>query len=91
MSGVLGIIEFKQGNHLDQRIGKMGEQMCYRPWYVFEKFVSDTSPVALGRIGIDIFNKDPQPVWNTSHTIALVMAGEIYSSKKDGFQKGSTA
>ena len=53
MGGVLGIIEFKQGNHLDQRIGKMGEQMCYRPWYVFEKFVSDTSPVALGRIGIE--------------------------------------
>jgi asparagine synthase (glutamine-hydrolysing) len=43
--------------------------------------------LAMGRIGIGIFNAAPQPVWNATRTVALVMAGEFYNREplsKDG-------
>ncbi|UCC65209.1 MAG: hypothetical protein JSV36_09310 [Anaerolineae bacterium] len=52
-----------------------------------DHLVDHTRNLAIGRIGIGIFNAAPQPVWNTTHTVALVMAGEFYNREalsKDG-------
>jgi asparagine synthase (glutamine-hydrolysing) len=57
----------------------MAETMRHRPWFAQERYVDEAHQVALGRIGIGIFNKTPQPVWNSTRTIALVMAGEFYN------------
>jgi asparagine synthase (glutamine-hydrolysing) len=59
----------------------MSEAMSHRDWFIAESFVDDSKNLAIGRIGIGIFNKGPQPVWNSSRTIALVMAGEIYNQE----------
>ncbi|MBZ0277136.1 MAG: hypothetical protein K8I60_13380 [Anaerolineae bacterium] len=57
--------------------------MSHRPWYVVESAVTANHSAGLGRIGIGIFNRKPQPVWNTAHTIALMMAGEVYLPDQD--------
>jgi len=59
----------------------MGEAMAHRDWYVVETHTDARHGLGLGRIGIGIFNKASQPVWNEDHTVALVMAGELYNPK----------
>jgi len=53
--------------------------MSHRDWFVSDSFVDRERNLAIGRMGIGIFNKRPQPVWNSTHTVALVMAGELYN------------
>ena len=78
MSGIFGTIDSRKQGNLHALTKKMSERMSHREWFVPESFVGDEHGVAIGRIGIGIFNKTPQPVWNSSGTIALVMAGELY-------------
>jgi asparagine synthase (glutamine-hydrolysing) len=52
--------------------------MSHREWYVADSYFDGASPVAVGRLGIGIFNSSPQPVWNAAHSAALFMAGEFY-------------
>lgn len=58
----------------------MGSAITHRDWYVVESYTDEERSLGLGRIGIGIFNKGPQPVWNSAHTVALVMAGELYNT-----------
>jgi asparagine synthase (glutamine-hydrolysing) len=89
MSGVFGVAN--PGRQVDIRvlIGKMTAAMSHRGWFVVDSFVDDVRNLAIGRIGIGIFNQTPQPVWNSSHTVALVMAGEFYN--KDALGKNGHA
>ena len=80
MSGVFGVVDQKQNGNLHKLVNKMSDVMSHRDWFVAESFVDDEHHLALGRIGIGIFNKTPQPVWNPSGTVALVMAGEFYDT-----------
>jgi asparagine synthase (glutamine-hydrolysing) len=56
----------------------MAASLSHRDWYVTEHFKDQANGLAIGRIGIGIFNKTPQPFWNADKTISLMMAGEIY-------------
>jgi asparagine synthase (glutamine-hydrolysing) len=61
--------------------------MSHREWFVTDRLVDRTRNLAMGRVGIGIFNAAPQPVWNATRTVALVMAGEFYNREalsKDG-------
>jgi asparagine synthetase B (glutamine-hydrolysing) len=78
VSGVFGVVAPGQQIDICTLTDKMAAIMSHREWFVADHFVDHKSGVALGRIGIGIFNKGPQPVWNASHTVALVMAGEFY-------------
>jgi asparagine synthase (glutamine-hydrolysing) len=53
--------------------------MSHRDWFAVDRYVDEAHQVAIGRVGIGIFNQAPQPVWNQGRTIALVMAGEFYN------------
>jgi asparagine synthase (glutamine-hydrolysing) len=67
--------------------------MSHREWFVTERFVDHTRNLAIGRIGIGIFNSAPQPVWNATHTVALVMAGEFHNWEalsKDGAREAKS-
>jgi len=79
MSGVFGVAD--PTSQIDMRClaGRMAAAMSHREWFVSDHVADDTRRVALGRIGIGIFNTGPQPVWNTDRTIALAMAGEFYN------------
>ena len=79
MSGVFGVVD--PGRQIDVRsvADKMAASMCHRDWFVADSYVDDERSLALGRIGIGVFNATPQPVWNSTRTVALVMAGEFYN------------
>lgn len=79
MSGVFGIADTKHHVDVQALTKKMSVAMSHREWYMADYYVEDDQSVALGRIGIGIFNQESQPVWNSSFNIALVMAGELYN------------
>jgi asparagine synthase (glutamine-hydrolysing) len=79
MSGVFGVVDSKHQIDIQTLTKKMSDAMSYCQWHVSEYFVDEFQSVALGHIGIGIFNKESQPVWNPSGTVALVMAGELYN------------
>ncbi|MBE9475348.1 MAG: hypothetical protein IMY85_10700 [Chloroflexi bacterium] len=81
MSGVFGIADPGRAIDIRSLALHMSEAMSHRDWFIAESFIDDSRNLALGRIGIGILNKDPQPVWNPSRTVALVMAGEIYNKE----------
>lgn len=79
MSGIFGVLDSKRSAQIEPLLTKMGTKMSHREWYVVETYVDKSLRIGLGRIGIGIFDKTPQPVWNSAHTVALVMAGEFYN------------
>ena len=78
MSGVLGIFEPANKNRVSQISNKMVVLLKHFDWISCEVDVIDQQ-VALGRVRIDVFNKAPQPVYNSEKNIALVLSGEIYN------------
>jgi asparagine synthase (glutamine-hydrolysing) len=83
MSGIFGIVDPERKSDIHATMHEMSMAMSHREWFVAESCVDDEANVGLGRIGIGIFNKDPQPVWNASRTIALVLAGEFYNKSEE--------
>lgn len=80
MSGVFGIVAPDQSSAWTRDLAAgMAVSMRHRDWFVAEYFADETAPIALGRIGIGVFNQAAQPVWNAGRTAGLVMAGEIYN------------
>jgi len=79
MSGIFGVVGSSRKTDLATLISEMSVVMSHRDWFVAEHYMESDAGVALGRIGIGIFNQAQQPIWNSSGTIALVMAGELYN------------
>lgn len=84
MSGIFGIVD-TTGSNQKNLLATMGQVMSHRPWYQVDYYCDETQGIGLGRIGIGIFNKATQPIWNADKTVALVMAGELYN--RDSFNK----
>ncbi len=63
--------------------------MSHRDWFVADSFVDRERNLAIGRIGIGIFNTAPQPVWNSTRTVAMTMAGELYN--RDALSRNGAA
>lgn len=79
MSGVFGIIAPNQSLDLKRQLQAMGQVMTHHDWQVVETY-ADTE-VGIGRVGIGIFNKAMQPVWNQERTLAICMAGEFFDTE----------
>jgi asparagine synthase (glutamine-hydrolysing) len=62
-------------------VDRMGQSMLHRDWYAVDSWSQVGPAVGLGRIGIGIFNRHIQPVWNAARSHALVMSGEIVRPK----------
>jgi asparagine synthase (glutamine-hydrolysing) len=88
MSGVFGIVDPERSSDVDALTDKMARAMSHREWFVTDRLVDRMRNLAIGRIGIGIFNAAPQPVWNGTRTVALVMAGEFYDRKALSLSKG---
>jgi len=80
MSGVLGVIDPQRRVDAGRLANQMIADMTHHEWIVSDLFVDQQENLALGRLGIGIFNQAQQPVWNCRHDVALVMAGEYYNA-----------
>lgn len=83
MSGIFGFVDPGRSGDIHSVIRAMGAAMSHRDWFVAESFLDDVMHVGIGRIGIGIFNKGQQPIWNAARTVALVLAGEFYNKSRD--------
>jgi asparagine synthase (glutamine-hydrolysing) len=90
MSGVFGIADPSLKMDIESLGVRMGRALSHKEWYGVEEYVDSQTQVALGRVSIGIFNRLSQPIWDSSHTTALFMAGEIYaaSGTKDSDRLG---
>lgn len=79
MSGIFGVVDTKKQSNVYSLTKKMSEAMSHRAWFVSQNLIDEERHVAMGQIGIGIFNRDLQPVWNASGNVALVMVGELYN------------
>lgn len=77
MSGLFGFCSQAGHSDVDDILRRMGQAMRHQPYFILETCV--LSPRAgVGRLGIGIFNRQPQPVWDSTRTIALWLCGEFY-------------
>jgi len=83
MSGVFGVFDLTGLVEVGNILKQMGQEMSHFEWHVAESWVEERYGGGIGRIGIGIFNKIPQPIWNGTKSVALVMAGEIYNKTKN--------
>lgn len=79
MTGLYGYLSTKPVASHDFTVREMGAALKHRPWQVPEAISHRELGGGLGRLGIGIFNKGPQPVTNDAATIALFMVGEIFN------------
>ncbi len=82
MSGVLGFVDSTHTIDASQQVQEMIRAMSHREWYVGETVQDRPANLALGHIGIGIFNQAPQPHWNSGQTVALFMAGELHNHEE---------
>jgi asparagine synthase (glutamine-hydrolysing) len=81
MSGVFGVIAPHRSSELRGLAEGMAAGLTHAPWFVKDSLVVQDEGIALGRIGIGVFNSEVQPVWNQGKTLALFMAGELYGRR----------
>jgi asparagine synthase (glutamine-hydrolysing) len=79
MSGVFGFVDPRHYLSDFPLLDKIGNSLLHHHWYVCDSYYDADHCIGLGRIGIGIFNKETQPVWNDAGDTALVWAGEIYN------------
>jgi asparagine synthase (glutamine-hydrolysing) len=80
MSGVFGVLDPAAGAGVGSLAAQMARALSYCDWFVAEHGQDEAHGVALGRMGIGVFNREPQPVWNASRSVTLTLAGEIYNA-----------
>lgn len=79
MSGIFGVIDPTNKTDVRAVSEKMVSAMSHRDWYQSSHYINETKTLAVGRIGIGIFNDNPQPVVDNSRKTVVFMTGEIYN------------
>ena len=81
MAGLFGYFTQHELWNAPQVVARMGETMRHHDYYRI-----DTAPAgrsgALGRLGIGLLNRSPQPVWGADGEVALVLCGELYHQER---------
>lgn len=81
MSGLFGVLSSRPDFDGAYLIGRMGEAMAHFGWFVAETWSDERIQAHLGRIGIGIFNRESQPVWDEDRNIAVFLSGEFYATQ----------
>jgi asparagine synthase (glutamine-hydrolysing) len=79
MSGLFGIIDNNRPA-IQPYLQSVSARLSHRPWYVTSTWQSDEQPIGLGRIGINVFNREPQPIISQDGRRVLFMSGELYKT-----------
>jgi asparagine synthase (glutamine-hydrolysing) len=77
VSGLFGYLAGPRGSPALPVVERMGRRMRRRPYQVVE-VAAPSEAVALGRLGIGIFNRSPQPVRSADGQVWLWLCGEFY-------------
>jgi asparagine synthase (glutamine-hydrolysing) len=80
VSGVFGVVESRRQSNVERLLVAMGETMTHRDWYVVETAADAPRGLGLGRIGIGIFNREPQPVCSEDRSLIVFLSGELYNT-----------
>ncbi len=89
MSGVFGIVAPQRATEIHDLIGRMKAVLSDGVGSVCEADVDEARGLAFGRVGIGVFNPGSQPAWNQDRTVAVVMAGELYSTGSPGLERAA--
>ena len=81
MSGLFGVVDPTHKTDVRALADQMAIEMSHRDWYHANQYINDNHTLAVGRIGIGIFNSNPQPVFDDERKIFVFMTGEIYNSE----------
>ncbi|MBL8153918.1 MAG: hypothetical protein JNM70_07025 [Anaerolineae bacterium] len=79
MSGIFGIIDLTHRTHLTEWCENTQKRLTHQPWNICDRWVAADAPIGLGRIGIGIFNRDPQPTRSRDGQHLMFMSGELYN------------
>src|SRR5262245_57288934 len=56
----------------------MAERMSHRPWYFADTYVDPAGPLALGRIGSGVFNREAQPYRSADGGRVVFFSGILF-------------
>lgn len=89
MPGIVGIVGSSSEAKLDDLMSSMCNIIRHENWYSEDRYVD--KGIALGRVGLGIFNPEKQPIFSKDKSLCILMEGEIYdyeSYKSDLIEKG---
>ena len=82
MSGVFGAVDSERSTDVDALTDEMARAMSHREWFVTDRLVDRTRNLAMGRIGIGVFNREQQPVYSEDRSLAIFLSGELHNAKE---------
>lgn len=78
MGGIFGFADPQRRFDGTAFAASQARLLSHVEWAQTDWHVDPEHTVALGRIGIGIFNAGPQPVWSADRKRAIVLAGEVH-------------
>ncbi len=78
MSGLFGIIDLSDQSDVEQFLNTASQHMSHFDWHRCDTWIKKDGSLGLGRLGIGIFNPEPQPVKSGDQSLTLFMCGELY-------------
>ena len=76
MSGIFGIFD-AHGRSVTSTISTMASRLKLAPNQSVQVYCSSSQGEALGRIRSSMYNAAPQPIWNSTQTVAVIFAGRL--------------
>ncbi|MBN1568190.1 MAG: hypothetical protein JXA73_10110, partial [Acidobacteria bacterium] len=86
MSGLFGVLSGNLEFNGAAVASRMRAAMSHRNWFVADAYSDESANIHLGRIGIGIFNPEPQPVFSEDGNVVVFMTGEFYQT--NGIRRG---
>jgi asparagine synthase (glutamine-hydrolysing) len=80
MSGVFGVVDPGRSSDVDALTDRMAHAMSHREWFVTDRLVDHTRNLAIGRVGIGIFNRERQPVYSEDQSLMIFLSGELHNT-----------
>jgi len=87
MAGLVGVVNFKfEQEQLQDLLARMCKAIQHEPGYHISAYAMP--PLGLGRVGLEIFNPGPQPVFNEDGKLCTMIDGEIYNPLYQPLKQG---
>lgn len=78
MAGLVGIVDSRANkNALEELLERMCKIIAHEDWY--QTFLHTDDSVGLGRVSLNIFNPEPQPIFSKDESLCIIMDGEIHN------------
>jgi len=78
MAGLAGIVDSQvDKNSIEKLLKRMCKIITHEDWY--QTFLYADDSVGLGRVSLNIFNPEPQPIFNKDRSLCIIMDGELYN------------